>query len=215
MTDQTLQDERREYLNSALDRSDLTDNPFEFFQLWLAQARRHAKDATAMSLATADQEGWPSVRTVLLKDVNEQGFVWFTDTESQKGRELLANPKAEIHFYWHALERQVRIQGTVTRVDETMADKYFQSRPLGSRLSAVASHQSAPVDSRETLEAAIASLQAEYPDEQVPKPARWGGFCLEPLKIEFWQGRESRLHDRFVYRRDTASSPWNISRIQP
>lgn len=215
MTKQDIKDERREYLASALNESDLQADPLPLFEDWLASARGLAKDATAMTLATATSDGWPSVRTVLLKDYGEQGFVWFTDTHSQKGQELAENPKAEIQFYWHALERQVRIQGHVTAVDPATSDAYFAQRPLGSRLSAAASHQSAPVDNRQVLEAAVHALAKQYSNGDVPRPERWGGYCLTPIKIEFWQGRESRLHDRFIYTRESVNEPWTIQRIQP
>ncbi|GGO86851.1 pyridoxine/pyridoxamine 5'-phosphate oxidase [Marinobacterium nitratireducens] len=205
---------RREYQAKALNRSDLAPDPVAQFGLWLEDARAAMPDdATSMTLATAAADGMPSVRIVLLKHFDVDGFCWYTDYRSRKGQELAANPRAEIMFYWPALERQVRIGGTVEPLAAEFGDTYFNERPLGSRLSAAASCQSAVIDSRASLEARVEELRRLHADGKVPKPELWGGYRLKPLRFEFWQGRESRLHDRFSYRLENGD--WTIERLQP
>ncbi|MFK7997251.1 MAG: pyridoxamine 5'-phosphate oxidase [Granulosicoccus sp.] len=207
---------RRDYTADTLRRSDLADSPFQQFTQWLQDARdKKILDATAMTLCTADRSGQPHSRVVLLKKFDENGFVWYTYQESDKARQLSENPKASLLFYWCALERQVRIEGTVTKLDPTEADEYFYSRPEGSRFSAAASVQSQPVDSREILEQRVAQLHAQHPDGNVPRPEVWGGYRIVPHRLEFWQGRADRLHDRFVFERANGSEQWSIGRIQP
>jgi len=225
MNDDSLIEARRDYTADTLSRVDLAAGPVEQFTHWLADARqKKILDATAMMLATADASGQPHARIVLLKQFDAAGFVWYTFQESDKARELAANPRASILFYWCALERQVRIEGPVDRLDPAMADEYFYSRPEGSRFSAAVSHQSAPVEDRAVLEQRVADLHARYPDGNVPRPPQWGGYRLRPERFEFWQGRADRLHDRFVYTRPDPTvpvdkkiveTPWNIQRIQP
>jgi pyridoxamine 5'-phosphate oxidase len=208
-----LRDTRREYQSAGLRRSWLNPDPIQQFSLWLEDARAaQVKDATAMALATA-VDGMPSQRIVLLKHFDAAGFCWYTDKASQKGRELAANPQASLLFYWREFERQVRISGDVELLDDSLNDQYFHSRPADSRFSAAASQQSRPVDSRDTLKARIDALRAQHPEDDVPRPAQWGGYRLRPREIEFWQGRESRLHDRFRFCRDAAE--WRIERLQP
>jgi pyridoxamine 5'-phosphate oxidase len=166
-----------------------------------------------MILATATADGKPSARTVLLKGYDERGFVFYTNYEGRKAVELESNPRAALVFYWGELERQVRVEGTVSRVSVEESDEYFASRPRGSRLGAWASEQSRFVDGRRTLEQKLHSLQAEYENREVPRPPFWGGYRVEPEAIEFWQGREDRLHDRLVYRREDGA--WRIERLQP
>jgi len=166
-----------------------------------------------MALATVSSVGIPSVRIVLLKEHGPAGFVFYTDGESQKGLELVANPNASAVFYWSEFHHQVRVTGKVERVDRETSAAYFDSRPEESRFSAAASEQSRPVPDRRTLEARVAALKTEYPDGRVPMPERWGGFRLVPSSIEFWQGREGRLHDRFRYVAD--ADGWQIERLQP
>ncbi|MGB1237744.1 MAG: pyridoxamine 5'-phosphate oxidase [Pseudomonadales bacterium] len=204
---------RREYVASGLDRTDLQACPVTQFELWFEAAKQgRLDDVSSMTLATASASGMPSARIVLLKHFSERGFCWYTDYESQKGRELAENPQAELMFYWYGLERQVRIQGIVHKLTPEDAQTYFLQRPVGSRLSAAASHQSAAIDSRQTLEQKVAQLEQSVGDS-VERPARWGGYCLQPTQFEFWQGRESRLHDRFQYRLDNGQ--WDIQRLQP
>jgi pyridoxamine 5'-phosphate oxidase len=189
------------------------------FGEWLQTATdAGAKDATAMALATSGPDGVPSVRIVLLKSFDAQGFVWYTDCGSQKGRELQANNQASAVFYWRDFDRQARVTGPVSPVDPDTAREYFASRPLESRFSSAASEQSSPIVDRRVLEDRVQALQEQYPQGDVPMPERWGGYCLEPRSIEFWQGREGRLHDRFLYRRDPSQGDengWRIERLQP
>ncbi|MGE0621314.1 MAG: pyridoxamine 5'-phosphate oxidase [Pseudomonadales bacterium] len=205
---------RREYREGILSRDRLPADPLELFGDWLDQAiASGATDATAMALATATPDGVPSVRIVLLKEHGPDGFVWFTDYGSRKGRDLAANPVASLVFHWREFSHQVRISGAVARLDRARSETYFASRPADSRFSAAASDQSQPVSDRETLEARVAELRRQYPDGQVPMPEDWGGYVLTPQTMEFWQGREGRLHDRFLYTRTAAG--WRIDRLQP
>lgn len=215
MKDQDISALRREYVADGLHRQDLLADPTEQFAQWLEAARlAHPDDATSMALATADSEGMPAVRIVLLKRFDAQGFSWFTNYESEKGQHLLSNPQAELLFYWKGLERQVRVRGSVSRLSHDEARAYFSERPLGSQLSAAVSRQSAPVASREVLEEAVKNLQEQLGDNGVSCPESWGGYLLKPQRFEFWQGRESRLHDRFIYTLDQQGQ-WILSRLQP
>lgn len=205
---------RREYVAKALQREELQDNPVEQFALWMKKATEVSPDdSTSMTLATASKSGMPSARIVLLKHFDDQGFAWYTDYRSRKGQELAENPQAELMFYWYGLERQVRVQGTVEKLPLEQGERYFNERPVGSRLSAAASCQSAVVDSRETLESRVQALQDAHPDGDIPHPEEWGGYILKPTRFEFWQGRENRLHDRFTYRLE--NNQWIIERLQP
>lgn len=202
---------RREYAHGALRREQLAANPLRQLQLWLQEAlQADLRDATAMTLATADAAGVPSARIVLLKHYDEDGFVWYTDYRSQKGLELAVNPQATVLFYWREFERQIRVSGTVEKVADAMADDYFQSRPRDSQLSAVASVQSQVIADRAALESRVAALSR---NAVLARPADWGGYRLRPREYEFWQGRISRLHDRFRYRRRDGA--WQVERLQP
>ena len=206
---------RREYIAPSLHREDLQSDPLMQFSQWMEQALAASPDdATSMTLATASRSGMPSARIVLLKHYDQRGFAWYTDYRSQKGQELAENPQAEIMFYWYGLERQVRIQGQVKKLSQADGEKYFNERPVGSRLSAAASRQSHPIENRDALEQAVEKLEQAYPNGDVPHPAEWGGYVLIPSRFEFWQGRESRLHDRFQYDQDTNGN-WKIERLQP
>lgn len=208
---------RSDYRRGDLHEQDLLADPMAQFALWMTEARVLHVPGTdephAMTLATADEHGAPSARTVLLKGVDARGFTWFTNYESRKGRELRSNPKAALNFRWGILERQVAVTGSVTRVDEAESDEYFASRPLGSRIGAVVSAQSEVV-SREELEAAAAALAA-HPESLIVRPLHWGGYRLAPDSIEFWQGRVSRLHDRIRFRRESPESVWIVERLSP
>ncbi len=207
-------DERREYAAGVLRRADLPGDPLHLFGAWLDEALRvESTDATAMALATASAQGEPSVRIVLLKEHGPDGFVWYTDYGSQKGLELEENPRASLAFYWREFSRQVRISGSVTRIDADESHAYFASRPEESRFSAAASDQSQPIIDRSMLEARVAELRARHPSGDVPMPDGWGGYRLIAQRIEFWQGREGRLHDRFRYER--TASGWDVQRLQP
>jgi pyridoxamine 5'-phosphate oxidase len=184
-------------------------DPLRQFEAWFAEAQRagaHVPEAMAVATATAD--GVPSARMVLLKDVDERGFVFFTNYESRKGVELEANPRAALLFHWEPVGRQVRVEGLVERVSAAESDAYFSSRPVGSRLGAIASRQSRPLADREELERAVEAL----PDD-APRPGWWGGYRVHPERYEFWQHRENRLHDRFLYERD--GEAWRILRLYP
>ena len=206
---------RTDYVQSSLSETDVLADPVAQFQKWFAEAV-HAQvlEPNAMSLSTVSPEGKPSSRIVLIKQFDERGFTWYTNYHSDKGRQLEHNPHAALLFFWGELERQVRIEGTVVKTTAAESDEYFNVRPLQSRLSAIASQQSAPIDSRATLESHYEAVAAALGDAQPPRPAHWGGYRLQPERIEFWQGRRSRFHDRIVFTRG-ADGQWSMQRLQP
>ncbi len=232
-----LGDFREDYQRGALDRAGLNANPLTQFESWFREAtgdraqsrwrkigialyklgsaisNHRPADINAMTLATVDKQGNPSTRTVLLKSVDERGFIFFTNYDSRKGRELAENPNAALTFFWSDLERQVCVTGSVTKLPAAESEAYFKSRPRGSQIGAWASHQSTPVPDRSILEAKWRELEKQFPQD-VPLPSNWGGFILKPERIEFWQGRPSRLHDRFCYERQ-ADGTWKIERLSP
>jgi len=209
-----LSDVRRAYESQGITRKDMESDPFVQFGHWLQRARDlELLDATAMTLATAGRDGHPSARIVLLKHVDADGFCWYTDSRSRKGRELAENPRAALLFHWRDLSRQVRVHGLVHKLSAEAADKYFLMRPEGSRFSAAASRQSSEIDSRQQLEDEVLRLRAAYPDGDVPRPDDWIGYRLVPDYFEFWQGQDDRLHDRIVY--EPLDGGWQMKRISP
>jgi pyridoxamine 5'-phosphate oxidase len=230
-------DQRREYSLAGLDRRDLADDPLvqfrtwyedmqgvarrswlrsvgiALFNLWHAILGRTTADANAMIVATADGSGQPSARTVLLKGLDQRGFSFFTNYESRKGRELAENPRAALVFFWPALERQVIVTGTVTRLPPDESAAYFRSRPRGSQIGAWAARQSSVVENRKQLEQQFADAAARFDGRDVPLPPYWGGYVLAPTRVEFWQGRPNRLHDRFAYVRE--GGHWIVHRLAP
>ena len=232
-----LGDFRKDYRRDALDRAVLDANPLSQFESWFREAtgeqsqsrwrkigvalyklwsaicNHRPADSNAMTLATLDKNGKPSTRTVLLKSVDERGFIFFTNYDSRKGRELAENPNAALTFFWSDLERQVCIAGSVIKLPVAESEAYFKSRPRGSQLAAWASNQSEIVPDRATLEKKWSELEAKFPNK-IPLPPNWGGFILRPERIEFWQGRPSRLHDRFNYAKQ-ADGSWKIARLSP
>ncbi len=192
------------------------NDPFGLFGEWLKEAEAsEPNDANAMALATADDEGLPNVRMVLLKGFDERGFVFYTNFESQKGQELFATGKAALCFHWKSLRRQVRVRGPVEEVSREEADTYYASRPRDSRIGAWASQQSRPLESRFALETAVAMYTAKYAIGNVPRPPYWSGFRVKPVSLEFWHDRPFRLHDRVVFRRAAPAAEWSKSRLYP
>jgi len=206
---------RYEHIGKGLRRSDLDPNPIKQFANWFTTAiETGIRDVNAMSLATAGQDAKPSVRIVLLKSFDEDGFVFFTNYESEKGEQLEANPYAALGFYWIELDRQIRISGKVDKTSRKESQTYFHSRPVGSQLSAWASRQSAVLDGRRVLDARMEEMNERFAGKRVPLPPHWGGYRLKPDNMEFWQGRSNRLHDRFRYTRQSDGS-WLIERLAP
>lgn len=206
---------RQEYAARGLDEADLLGDPIEQFERWFEEARRaEVFEPNAMTLATVGPDGQPSARTVLLKGVDRRGLAFFTNLDSRKSRELARNPKAALLFWWGPLQRQVRLEGKIERVEDAEADAYFATRPRGSQIGAWASQQSSAVESRAALEAAEARFRERFEGGEVPRPDFWGGFRLVPEAIEFWQGRINRLHDRLRYDRQ-ANGTWRIVRLSP
>lgn len=196
--------------------SESIEVPFQLFGEWFALAENsEPNDPNAMSVATVDENGMPNVRMLLLKDYSPQGFVFYTNFESAKGREILAHPKVALCFHWKSLRRQVRIRGNIVRVTEEQADEYYNSRPRKSRIGAWASKQSRPLESRFALEKEVAKYAAKYAVGEISRPEYWSGCILQPLEIEFWHDRAFRLHDRFVFKRDSVDAQWDKVRLYP
>jgi pyridoxamine 5'-phosphate oxidase len=192
------------------------EDPVALFKAWFAEARAgETNDPEAMALATADASGQPDVRMVLLKDVDERGFVFYSNQESAKGEELSANPRAALCFHWKSLRRQVRVRGPILPVSDAEADAYFASRPKDSQIGAWASRQSRPLEGRFALEREVARFAAKYALHAVPRPPYWVGYRLQPLAIEFWRNRPFRLHDRLLYQRESLEAPWRTARLFP
>lgn len=213
MSEQPLADLRKDYRLAALEESSVDTNPIEQFQVWFLEAQSaKLPEPNAMTIATVNADGHPSARVVLLKGLDARGFVFYTNYDSRKGREIAAHPFAALVFHWNELERQVRIEGSVVRISEAESDTYFNSRPIGSRIGAWTSPQSEVITSRDVLTDKEKMMIQKYGD-QPPRPAHWGGLRVVPKVIEFWQGRSSRLHDRLRYRQ--TSHGWIIDRLAP
>lgn len=210
----SLQDNRREYDHGKLSRESLLDNPFDQFKLWMAQAiEAEIQDPTAMSVATVNAQGKPWQRMVLLKDFDERGFVFYTNLGSRKANEIEGNAQVCLHFPWLQLDRQVIVGGRAERLSTVDVMKYFLSRPKGSQLAAWASKQSSRINSRQALETQFQQIKAKFAQGEIPLPDFWGGYRVVPEEIEFWQGGEMRLHDRFSFQRD--GDDWDINRLSP
>ncbi len=217
-----LRDERKDYKLNELTRAGLADDPVSMFTDWMDAARKaDIIDATAMTLATVSANGTPSARIVLLKQFSDAGFYWYTNYDSRKGRELYGNPNAALVFYWRELERQVRIEGKVSKASAEDSDEYFFSRPPGSRFSAAASPQSQIIENQQWLTNRTQELKSNYDESSLTRPHNWGGYVLTPEVYEFWQGRPSRQHDRFQFTRQdgeqdgTRNHHWKIDRLAP
>ncbi|MGI9435098.1 MAG: pyridoxamine 5'-phosphate oxidase [Geminicoccaceae bacterium] len=205
---------REDYRSNGLHEDDVAADPIDQFQRWFDDALNGAVyEPNAMTLATVDGAGQPSARIVLMKMVDQRGLAFFTNFESRKGRHLAANPKAALTFWWGPLERQVRFEGMIGPVDAPEADAYYQSRPLGSQIGAWASPQSQMIESRAVLEKAESDCRQKFGDDQIPRPPFWGGYRLAPIRVEFWQGRSNRLHDRLCYRQ--IDGGWKLERLAP
>ena len=215
LMNRSIADLRIDYTQQSLLETDVNADPFIQFQTWFdAAVTAKLPEPNAMTIATATADGIPSARVVLLKAVDPRGFVFFTNYNSHKAQELTANPQAALVFLWTEMERQVRIQGTVERIDSSESDEYYYSRPAGSRLGAWASEQSQVIPDRSILENRLASLKAQHPEGDIARPEHWGGFRVIPTVIEFWQGRSSRLHDRLRYQLSETNG-WTIDRLSP
>ncbi|MBS2210621.1 pyridoxamine 5'-phosphate oxidase [Carboxylicivirga mesophila] len=209
-----LADIRKEYTKGNLHKENLKTSPFQQFNDWLQEAlKAKCNEPTAVTLATVDEDLMPNCRIVLLKDVQTDGFVFFTNYNSKKGQELSVTNKAALNFFWPELERQVRIRGTIKKVPSLKSDEYFQSRPRESQLGAWASNQSQVVEDSQQLTNKFEQLKKQYEDQSIPRPAHWGGYILEPISIEFWQGKANRMHDRFQYHLEANS--WIIRQLAP
>ncbi|MDG1916590.1 MAG: pyridoxamine 5'-phosphate oxidase [Flavobacteriales bacterium] len=207
-----IKDLRIDYRKSELDIQDLSDEPILLFQKWLSEVVNLSIDANAFVLSTVNPEGIPSSRVLLLKDVSENGFSFFTNYSSRKSKEIENNPNVCMNFFWKNFERQVRVTGIISKLSDQESEEYFNSRPYESRIGAWCSPQSKVIESRDVLENKFEELKKKYPNE-VPRPQNWGGYTISPTQIEFWQGRASRLHDRFLYSKEGEN--WRIERLAP
>ncbi|MEP7265544.1 MAG: pyridoxamine 5'-phosphate oxidase [Bacteroidota bacterium] len=210
----SLSNTRKDYSSDQLTEETLNPNPFEQFRIWLNLAfTKEVPEPNAMTLSTTDKDGRPSSRIVLLRNINDCGFVFFTNYQSRKGNEMTDHPYVSLNFFWPTMERQVRIEGSVEKIAEAESDEYFNSRPRESQLGAWSSNQSTIVKSRAEFESRLIELDKQYVDKPVPRPAYWGGYCVIPFRFEFWQGRPNRLHDRFQFEKH--NSEWKIDRLSP
>lgn len=209
-----IEDIRKDYTKDVLEINDLSSSPIKQFESWFSNAlKSNVLEANALVLSTISNDGMPNARVVLLKGITSMGFKFFTNYNSEKGRELDSNPQASMTFFWPELEQQVRIMGSIEKLSAEDSDAYFNSRPQGSKISAIASNQSSKVDHRDELTHEVKRLESLYKNGGIKRPDHWGGYLLKPSKVEFWQGRPSRLHDRFLY--ELIDGVWCISRLAP
>lgn len=207
---------RKDYSRQELSEGSILANPIQQFQHWFEEAViSKLPDPNAFTLSTVSPEGKPSSRIVLLRGFDETGFVFYTNYESHKGRELQSNPWASINFFWPELEKQIRIEGEATKVSEKQSEDYFNSRPRESQIGAWASDQSVEISNRKELIKKTIELEEKFKDKNIPRPPHWGGFCIRPVRFEFWQGRPNRLHDRIIYELTASGKKWQIKRIAP
>ena len=207
---------RKSYNKGSLLETDISENPLELFQKWFFEVDQHfpQDETNAMTLSTLGEDGFPKGRVVLLKKYTHEGFIFYTNYESEKGKAIVAHPKVSLSFHWAGAERQVIIKGNAEKIATNLSDGYFESRPRGSQLGAHASHQSTVVSSREVLENQLKTLEEKFENKSIPRPEFWGGFIVKPIEIEFWQGRANRLHDRIRYQLQSDLN-WKIERLSP
>ena len=214
--DNDLGNYRKSYEKNALLKKDVPDNPMELFQKWFYEIDTHfaIDEGNAMNLSTIGLDGYPKNRVVLLKKYTYEGFIFYTNYESEKGKAIEDNPHVCISFFWHSAERQIIIKGTAEKISENLSDGYFESRPIGSQLGALASHQSEVIGDRMMLDDKLKNLEEKYQGKEIPRPKYWGGYIVKPIEMEFWQGRPNRMHDRIRYQLQEDYN-WKIDRLQP
>ena len=214
--DNDLGNYRKSYEKNALLKKDVPDNPMELFQKWFYEIDTHfaIDEGNAMNLSTIGLDGYPKNRVVLLKKYTYEGFIFYTNYESEKGKAIEDNPHVCISFFWHSAERQIIIKGTAEKIAENLSDGYFESRPIGSQLGALASHQSEVIGDRMMLDDKLKNLEEKYQGKEIPRPKYWGGYIVKPIEMEFWQGRPNRMHDRIRYQLQEDYN-WKIDRLQP
>ena len=215
-TDQDLGNYRKSYEKSELLKKDVPENPMELFQTWFyeADSKFLVDESNAMTLSTIGLDGFPNNRVVLLKKYTYEGFIFYTNYQSNKGKAIAANPNVCLSFFWHAAERQIIIKGRAEKIAENLSDGYFESRPIGSQLGAVVSNQSQIIENRSSLENKLKELEVAYAGKDIPRPKHWGGYLVRPMEFEFWQGRPNRLHDRIRYQLQDDYN-WKIDRLAP